>query len=59
MGDGVVGRVLSTGSFSQHGNELRVELPDITAPHIDIAIEDKMVRRIWAETLKTMLEERA
>ncbi len=58
MGDGVVGRVLKTGSFSQHGNELRVELPDITAPHVDIEIEDKMVRRIWAETLKTVLEER-
>jgi len=59
MGDGVAGRVLTTGSFSQHGTELRVELPDNTAPHIDIEIEDKMVRRIWAETLKTVLEERA
>ncbi len=59
MGDGVAGRVLSMGSFSQHGTELRVELPDITAPHVDIEIEDKMVRRIWAETLKTVLEERA
>ena len=59
MGDGVAGRVLTTGSFSQHGTELRVELPDITAPNIDIKIEDKMVRRIWAETLKIVLEERA
>jgi hypothetical protein len=59
MGDGVAARVLTTGSFMQHRNELRVELPDITAPHVDIAIEDKMVRRIWAETLKTVLEERA
>ena len=58
MGDGVVGRVLKAGHFSQHGNALRVELPDITAPHVDIKIEDKMVRRIWAETLKTVLEER-
>lgn len=59
MGDGVAGRVLKTGSFSQYGNELRVELSDITAPHVDIEIADKMVRRIWAETLKTVLEERA
>ena len=59
MGDGVVGRVLTSGSFAQHGPVLRVALPDITAPYVDIEIEDKMVRRIWAETLKTVLEERA
>ncbi len=58
MGDGVAGRVLTTGSFTQQGNVLRVALPDMTAPHVDIEIEDKMVRRIWAETLKTVLEER-
>ncbi len=59
MGSGVAGRVLETGEISQIGTALRVSLPDITAPNIDIEIEDKMVRRIWAETLKTVLEERA
>ncbi len=59
MGDGVVGRVLAKGRLSEHGPVLRVALPDITAPRVDIEIPDKMVRRIWAETLKTVLEERA
>ncbi len=59
MGDEVVGRVLISGMLAERGNVLRVDLPDITAPHVDIEIEDKMVRRIWAETLKTVLEERA
>lgn len=59
MGDEAVGRVLKTGTLAQQGDILRVELPDITAPHVDIEIPDKMVRRIWAETLKTVLEERA
>jgi len=59
MGDEAVGRVLQAGTLAQHGDILRVELPDITAPYVDIEISDKMVRRIWAETLKTVLEERA
>ena len=58
MGNGVVGRVLSMGSLVQYGDVLRVTLPDITAPFVDIEIPDKMVRRIWAETLKTVLEGR-
>ncbi len=59
MGNKAAGRVLTTGSLKQDGVILRVRLPDITAPHVDIEIEDKLVRRIWAETLKTVLEERA
>ena len=59
MGDEAVGRVLEAGTFKQHENVLRVELSDMTAPHVDIEISDKMVRRIWAETLKTALKERA
>ena len=59
FGDGVVGRVLTSGLLTQQGDVLRISLPDITAPHIDVEISDKMVRRIWAETLKTVLEERA
>jgi len=59
MGNRVAGRVLKTGEITQNGPLLRVRLPDITAPYVDIEIEDKMVRRIWAETLKTVLEERA
>jgi len=58
MGDEAVGRVLQSGILEQRGDVLRIELPDITAPHVDIEISDKMVRRIWAETLKTVLAER-
>ena len=58
MGDAAAGRVLRAGSLEQKGDVFRVRLPDNTAPHIDIEIEDKMVRRIWAESLKTVLEER-
>jgi len=58
MGDEAVGRVLKAGILEERGGVLRVELPDITAPHVDIEISDKMVRRIWAETLKTVLEKR-
>jgi hypothetical protein len=59
MGDEAVGRVLKAGTLEQRGDILRITLPDMTAPHVDVAISDKMVRRIWAETLKTVLEERA
>lgn len=58
MGDEAVGRVLRAGILEQLENVLRIELPDMTAPHVDIKIDDKMVRRIWAETLKTVLEKR-
>ena len=58
MGDEAVGRVLKTGILDQHEDVLRIELPDMTAPHVDIKISDRMVRRIWAETLKTVLEKR-
>ncbi len=58
MGDGMVGRVLVSGALEQRGDRLRIELPDFTAPHVEVAIPDKMIRRIWAETLKTVLEER-
>ncbi len=59
MGDEAVGRVLKAGILEQRGDVLRINLPDMTAPHVDVEISDKMVRRIWAETLKTVLEERA
>jgi hypothetical protein len=59
FGDGVVGRVLEAGEFWQKDNTLWIDLPDLTAPHIDVLIEEPMVRRIWAETLKTVLTERA
>lgn len=59
FGDGVVGRVLLAGTLEERGDVLRITLPDITAPHVDIEIDNKMVRRIWAETLKTVLSERA
>lgn len=59
FGDEAVGRVLNTGALEQHGDVLRVQLPDFTAPHVDINIPEPMVRRIWAETLKTVLDERA
>ncbi len=58
MGDEAVGRVLGAGALEERGEVLRLELPDFTAPHVDVEIKDKMIRRIWAETLKTVLEER-
>ncbi len=58
MGDEAVGRVLGAGALEERGEVLRLELPDFTAPHVDVEIKDKMTRRIWAETLKTVLEER-
>ncbi len=58
MGDGAVGRVLDAGILDGHEDVLRVELPDLTAPYVDIEITGKIVRRIWAETLKTVLEKR-
>jgi len=59
IGDGVVGRVLEAGEFWQNNNTLWIDLPDFTAPHIDVTIHEPMVRRIWSETLKTVLDERA
>ena len=58
FGDGVVGRVLEAGELRVGDAHLRIDLPDFTAPHLDVEISNDMVRRIWAETLKTVLTER-
>jgi hypothetical protein len=58
MGDKATGRVLKAGELAQQGETLRIALPDFAAPFIDVVIPEKMVRLIWAETLKTVLTER-
>ncbi len=58
MGRGVAGRVLQGGALQVQGARLRLSLPDFTAPHIDVVIDDKLLRRIWAEALETALTKR-
>ena len=55
----VEGRILQAGALSQEGALLRIDLPDYKTPHLDVIIDEPMVRRIWLETLKTVLTERS
>ena len=59
VGDTVAGRVLTAGSLAENAETLRITLPDFTAPQVEVTIAEPIVRRIWAETLKTVLKESA
>ncbi len=58
MGDRVAGRVLKDGVMQEDGTLLHIRIPDFTAPHIAVKINDPALRHIWVERLKTVLNER-
>ncbi len=53
----VVGRVLQQGELQENGTQLRIAIPESREPFLVITIQEPMVRRIWLETLKTVLSE--
>lgn len=55
-GKKVEGRVLKAGRFQEIGEKLGLDLPEVEGT-IVIEITQPLVRRIWVETLKTVLEE--
>ena len=50
------GWVLSSGRFQELGDKLGLDLPDANGT-IVIEITEPLVRRIWLETLRTVLDE--
>ncbi len=55
FGNDVVGRVLESGKLGIRKNKLIIDLPDFTAPHLVIRIDDPATRLAWIEKLETVL----